>query len=93
VDKALDLHLILDNYSTHKTKQVQNWLKRHTRFKLHFIPTSSSWLNFYVSGPQKGFLDGIDHHFRLFDHQEMSTIGHVFDRVVVVPACDEIRPN
>jgi len=45
VDKALDLHLILDNYSTHKTKQVQNWLKRHKRFKLHFIPTSSSWLN------------------------------------------------
>ena len=45
VDKVLDLHLILDNYSTHKTKQVQNWLKRHKRFKLHFIPTSSSWLN------------------------------------------------
>ena len=45
VDKALDLHLILDNYSTHKTKQVQNWLKRHKRFELHFIPTSSSWLN------------------------------------------------
>src|SRR5580704_16939750 len=45
VDKALDLHLIVDNYSTHKTKQVQNWLKRHKRFKLHFIPTSSSWLN------------------------------------------------
>jgi len=36
VDKALDLHLILDNYSTHKTKQVQNWLKRHKRFELHF---------------------------------------------------------
>src|SRR5215813_7956033 len=45
VDKVLDLHLIVDNYSTHKTKQVQNWLKRHKRFKLHFIPTSSSWLN------------------------------------------------
>src|SRR5215471_4540879 len=45
VDKVLDLHLILDNYSTRKTKQVQNWLKRHKRFKLHFIPTSSSWLN------------------------------------------------
>src|SRR6202047_265491 len=45
VDKVLDVHLILDNYSTHKTKQVQNWLKRHKRFKLHFIPTSSSWLN------------------------------------------------
>jgi transposase len=45
VDKVLDLHLIVDNYSTHKTKQVQNWLKRHKCFKLHFIPTSSSWLN------------------------------------------------
>jgi len=45
VDKALDLHLVVDNYSTHKTKQVQNWLKRHKRFHLHFIPTSSSWLN------------------------------------------------
>ncbi len=42
VDKVLDVHLILDNYSTHKTKQVQNWLKRHKRFKLHFIPTSSA---------------------------------------------------
>jgi len=45
VDKVLDLHIVVDNYSTHKTKQVQNWLKRHKRFHLHFIPTSSSWLN------------------------------------------------
>src|SRR5712691_7526733 len=41
----LDLHLILDNYATHKTPAVQRWLKRHQRFKLHFTPTSSSWLN------------------------------------------------
>jgi transposase len=41
----LDLHLILDNYSTHKTPLVQRWLKRHPRFHLHFIPTGSSWLN------------------------------------------------
>src|ERR1700692_1853200 len=41
----LDLHLIADNYSTPKTPPVQRWLKRHPRFKLHFIPTSSSWLN------------------------------------------------
>ena len=41
----LDLHLIVDNYTTHKTKEVQVWLKKHPRFKLHFIPTSSSWLN------------------------------------------------
>ena len=41
----LDLHLIVDNYSTHKHPQVLKWLKRHPRFHLHFIPTSSSWLN------------------------------------------------
>ena len=38
---CLDLHLILDNYATHKTPAVQRWLKRHPRFKLHFTPTSS----------------------------------------------------
>jgi transposase len=41
----LDLHLIVDNYSTHKHPKVQRWLKRHPRFHMHFIPTSSSWLN------------------------------------------------
>jgi len=39
------LHLILDNYGTHGHIRVQRWLKRHPRFVLHFIPTSSSWLN------------------------------------------------
>ncbi len=41
----LDLHLITDNYGTHKHARVKTWLKRHPRFHLHFIPTSSSWLN------------------------------------------------
>ena len=41
----LSLHLIVDNYATHKHPKVLNWLKRHKRFHLHFIPTSSSWLN------------------------------------------------
>ena len=41
----LDWHLIVDNYGTHKHPRVQSWLKRHPRFHLHFIPTSSSWLN------------------------------------------------
>jgi transposase len=41
----LALHLIVDNYGTHKHQRVQTWLKRHPRFHLHFIPTSSSWLN------------------------------------------------
>lgn len=41
----LDLHLIVDNYGTHKHVRVQRWLQRHPRFHLHFIPTSSSWVN------------------------------------------------
>jgi transposase len=39
------LHLVMDNYGTHKTSEVQIWLKRHPRFVIHFVPTSSSWLN------------------------------------------------
>jgi transposase len=42
---ALDLHLIADNYATHKHPKVQRWLTRHPRFHMHFIPTSSPWLN------------------------------------------------
>jgi transposase len=41
----LDLHLIVDNYATHKHPKVKAWLKRHPRFHMHFTPTSSSWLN------------------------------------------------
>ena len=41
----LDLHLIADNYATHKAPSVKRWLKKHPRFHLHFTPTSASWLN------------------------------------------------
>src|SRR6058998_4436 len=40
-----DLHLIVDNYATHKHPRVKSWMRRHPRFHIHFIPTSSSWLN------------------------------------------------
>lgn len=43
--KALELHLIVDNYATHKHEKVKRWLKRHRRFHLHFTPTSASWTN------------------------------------------------
>jgi transposase len=43
--KDLDMHLIVDNYSTHKHEKVRKWLSRNRRVTLHFIPTSSSWLN------------------------------------------------
>lgn len=45
VPAGLAVHLILDNYATHKHPDVKRWLGRHKRFHLHFIPTSSSWLN------------------------------------------------
>src|SRR3989454_10620117 len=43
--EGMDLHLIVDNYCTHKHPKVKQWIQRHKRFHLHFIPTSSSWLN------------------------------------------------
>src|SRR5712675_2190619 len=43
--KELDLHLIADNYATHKHPAVKTWLAKHPRFHMHFTPTSASWLN------------------------------------------------
>jgi transposase len=45
VDRHFDLHLVVDNYGTHKTAAVRAWLAKHPRFHLHFTPTSASWLN------------------------------------------------
>ncbi|HEY7307531.1 MAG TPA: IS630 family transposase [Bryobacteraceae bacterium] len=45
VPEKLDVHLILDNYGTHKTPAVQRWFLRHPRFHVHFTPTGASWLN------------------------------------------------
>jgi transposase len=45
VPEGLDVHVIVDNNSTHKTPSIQRWLLRHPRFTLHFTPTYSSWLN------------------------------------------------
>ncbi|MER5891153.1 IS630 family transposase [Streptomyces sp. NPDC001941] len=49
IDKAvtrdLDVHLVCDNYATHHTAEIRNWLARHPRFHVHFTPTGSSWIN------------------------------------------------
>ncbi|MGV9794788.1 IS630 family transposase, partial [Gordonia sp. NPDC003422] len=42
---AQELHLVMDNYATHKTPEVKAWLAEHTNFHVHFTPTSASWLN------------------------------------------------
>jgi transposase len=61
--KELDLHLIADNYTTHKHKKVKEWLVRHPRFHVHFIPTSASWLNaverFFAELTQKRLRRGV----------------------------------
>jgi transposase len=44
-DPDVSVHLVMDNYGTHKTPKVKRWLQRHPEYHLHFIPTSSSWLN------------------------------------------------
>jgi transposase len=45
VPEDLDVHLVVDNVSTHKTPEIKKWLLRHPRFHLHFTPTYSSWMN------------------------------------------------
>ena len=45
VPADLEVHLVLDNYGTHKTPLIHRWLLRHPRFHLHFTPTYSSWIN------------------------------------------------
>ncbi len=45
VPDDLDVHLVVDNVSTHKTPEIHRWLLRHPRFHLHFTPTYSSWMN------------------------------------------------
>lgn len=58
----VDLHLIVDNYATHKHAKVKQWLARHPRFHLHFTPTGSSWLNlverFFADITQDAIRDG-----------------------------------
>lgn len=45
VPKSLEVHLILDNYGTHKTASIHAWLAKRSRFHVHFTPTSTSWIN------------------------------------------------
>jgi transposase len=78
--KDLDLHLIADNYSTHKHPKVLAWLKRNKRFHIHFIPTSSSWLNvierFFRDLTDKRLRRGAFHSVKQLIDAIMGYIGH-----------------
>jgi len=74
----LDLHLIVDNYSTHKHSKVQKWLERRPRIHVHFTPTSASWLNmverFFRNLTDKCVRRGI---FRSVDELERALLDHI----------------
>jgi transposase len=76
----VDLHLIADNYATHKHPKVQRWLKRHPRFHMHFIPTSSSWLNlverWFRDLTQQRIRRGVFHSVEQLEAEIMDYIEH-----------------
>lgn len=84
VDKAvptdLDVHLILDNYGTHKTRLVTAWLARHPRFHMHFTPTGASWINlverFFAALTEKQLRRGAHRSTRELETAIMRFIDH-----------------
>jgi transposase len=69
----LELHLVVDNYATHKHPKVQAWLKRHPRFHIHFTPTSASWLNLI----ERFFRDLTDREIRRGAFRNVDALIHV----------------
>jgi transposase len=65
VPAELDVHLVMDNYGTHKTPSIRSWLARHPRFHVHFTPTSASWLN----QVERWFATLTDKHIRRATHR------------------------
>lgn len=73
--RTLDLHVIVDNYATHKHENVKRWLKRHPRFHMHFIPTSSSWLNIV-----EGFFRNLD--YRRLKRDAFHSVPHLIEAIM-----------
>jgi transposase len=71
---GLTLHLIADNYATHKHPTVSAWLARHPRFRMHFTPTSSSWLNLV----ERFFRDLTD----FITEQSFASLGELADAII-----------
>jgi len=82
--KEFELHLIVDNYATHKHAGVERWLRRNPRFHLHFTPTSSSWLNL-VEGFFSKLARSVLRHIRVASKQELE------DRILA--AIDDINQH
>jgi transposase len=76
----LEVHLILDNYGTHKTELIRNWLAKRPRFHLHFTPTSASWLNlverWFAALTEKQLRRGVHRSTKELEHAIRSFIQH-----------------
>ena len=76
----LDLHVIVDNYATHKHATVQEWLTRHPRVFLHFTPTSASWLNlverFFSELTQRRLKRGVVHAVKELEDAIYAYLAH-----------------
>lgn len=79
--KDLELHLVIDNYATHKHPKVLRWLKKHPRFHMHFTPTSSSWMNM-VERFFRDLSKDVVRHGSFASVKELSTaiLGYLLDR-------------
>ena len=71
---GLDIHLIADNYATHKHAEVKRWLAKHPRFHMHFTPTSSSWLNLV----ERFFRDLTD----FITEKSFASVGELSDAII-----------
>src|SRR6266849_3431978 len=80
VPAELDVHLILDNYGTHKTQRIRRWLAKRPRFHLHFTPTSASWLNlverWFAELTEKQIRRGVHRSTRELEHAIRGFIDH-----------------
>ena len=81
VPEDLDIHLVLDNYGTHKTAMIHDWLAGQPRFHLHFTPTSASWIN----QVERWFAAITERQIRRGTHRSTEELEQAIDRVLDGP--------
>lgn len=84
VPPALDVHLVMDNYGTHKTPSIKAWFARHPRFHVHFTPTSASWLN----QVERWFATLTEKHIRRGTHRSTRQLEQAIKQCLVVHNAD-----
>jgi len=80
VPDGLDIHVVLDNYGTHKTAMIQRWLVKRPRFHLHFTPTSASWLNLV----ERWFAELTEKQIRRGSHRSVNQLEDAIRRYIAI---------